>query len=129
MQLGHDKVTCKQVQVRCRYLNQILLVLFVLLLTVDVQADDYLDSLEAEVGKVENHSFDDSVEPKAEPNAEDEVLLRHEFEQHLSQKNKGSYTLYKKLPERSRQEVYEEFTQGASMSQIRRMIVDRILQR
>lgn len=129
MRLGHNKVTCKQVQEHRRYLNQILLVLLVSLLALDVQADDYLDSLEAEVDKVENHSFDDSVESKAEPDAEDEVLLRHEFEQHLSQKNKGSYTLYKKLPERSRQEVYEEFTQGASMSQIRRTIVDRILQR
>jgi len=101
-------------------------------------ADDYLDSLEVESNKVESHSFEESKageqsdsfsEENALGGSLDNVELRKEFESHLSENNKGSFILFKKLPERSRQEVYDEFANGATMQEIRRLIVDRILQR
>ena len=40
----------------------------------------------------------------------------------------GTYGFYRKLPERSRQEVFGEYRRGVGMDKIRKKIVSRLLQ-
>lgn len=101
-------------------------------------ADDYLSELDAEVQKVEAHTIDgesgvDSLEAPpgtgVQTNGGREGVSRESFELLLRKRYLGTYGFYKKLPERSRQEIYIEYQQGASMDEVRKKIVDRLLQR
>ncbi|MEW8395104.1 MAG: hypothetical protein AB2707_02980 [Candidatus Thiodiazotropha sp.] len=49
------------------------------------------------------------------------------FEEDLKARYMGSFTFYKKLPRRSREEVFEEYKGGASIDEIRKKIMDRFL--
>jgi len=93
-------------------------------------ADDYLSELAAEVEKVEERAIDttDSGVTQAPSSETGETdAAREAFERKLKKHYLGSYGFYQKLPERTRQEVFEEFRKGADMDAIRRMIVDRLL--
>ncbi len=52
---------------------------------------------------------------------------RRAFEQELKQLYEGTYLFYEKLPERSREEVFIEYNQGASLEKVRETIIDRFL--
>ena len=87
--------------------------------------DDYLQSLEAEAGKIEG-----SATPKAQSSTQQVIdAQREEFEIYLEQNQKGTYAFYKKLPAQSREEVFKAFVDGASMRDIRKMVIDRKLNR
>lgn len=95
-----------------------------------VAADDYLSELAAEVEKVEERAIDaaDSGVTQAPSSGTGEAdVAREAFERQLKKHYLGSYGFYQKLPERTRQEVFEEYRKGADMDAIRRMIVDRLL--
>ncbi len=101
-------------------------------------ADDYLSELDAEVKKVESRKIDgetgeNSVEAPAEitPDAGNARAgaSRTAFEALLKQRYLGTFGFYKKLPERSRQEIYADYQNGAPMSEVRKKIIDRLLQR
>ena len=102
-----------------------------------LSADDYLSELDAEVKKVEARTIDgetgrDVVEAPAEaapvePTANTGVS-RADFERQLREHYLGTFGFYKKLPERSREEVFEEYRRGADMGQLRKKIIDRLLQ-
>ena len=95
-----------------------------------VAADDYLSELAVEVEKVEGRAIDpeDSSVTQAPSSETGEAdVAREAFERQLKKHYLGSYGFYQKLPERTRQEVFEEFRKGADMDAIRRMIVDRLL--
>lgn len=103
-----------------------------------LSADDYLSELDAEAKKVEAHEIgaeeDGNIAdvPAAKtsrlgkqdyPNAS-----RKAFERQLKEHYLGSYGFYRKLPERSREEVFQEYRQGADMDQLRKKIINRLLQ-
>jgi hypothetical protein len=99
---------------------------------------DYLSDLDAEVKKVEARQIDgesgtSTVAAPAELSADDgeprEGTTRDAFEALLKENYLGTFGFYKKLPERSRQEIYIDYRDGAAMSEVRKKIIDRLLQR
>ena len=56
-------------------------------------------------------------------------LSQKEFERLLKAKAKGTYSFYESLMEKDKAEVYKSYVGGASMQQIRRMIIDRKMNR
>ena len=101
-------------------------------------ADDYLSELDAEVKKVEARNIDGAA-GRNDVEAPAEVAVatrgtrngasRDAFEGLLKQKYLGTFGFYKKLPERSRQEIFLEYQEGAPMAEVRKKIIDRLLQR
>ena len=94
--------------------------------------DDYLKSLEAESSKIK--TAPGSAQPAVDggDNAQDDTLTdaqRAEFESYLEEHQKGTFAFYRKLPERSREEVFKSFVDGASMDEIRRLVIDRKMNR
>jgi hypothetical protein len=111
--------------------------------TVARSADDYLSELEAEAGKVDAELVESAratdpgaVEQSVEPGGQgsqsqykgDLASQRANFESLLRKHYFGTYGFYRKLPERSRQEVFEEYRRGVGMDKIRKKIVSRLLQ-
>ena len=92
-------------------------------LSVFAAEDDYLQSLEAEVDKVE-HGVDPAVSEKS---GSDMEAQRAAFEELLEGQYRGTYVFYKRLSERSKQEVFLRYAGGAPVKDIRGMIVDRSL--
>ena len=101
-------------------------------------ADDYLSELDAEAKKVEVRKIDgesgaSTVEAPPEIPIDDGVTRpgasRDAFESLLKKKYLGTFGFYKKLPERSRQEIFLEYQHGAPMTVVRKKIIDRLLQR
>jgi len=111
--------------------------------------DNYLDQLEAEstkltdqpvlapetdasgTGEVEGASkqMDFHTEGKsivASPDF-DEDLTVVDFEDELKDRFLGSFTFYKKLPQRSREEVYRGYLNGNTIREIRKMKMNRYL--
>ena len=93
-------------------------------------ADDYLSELAVEAEKVDEHVIDPDAEAAkgdtGDPEGGDDAA-RAEFEKQLKEHYLGSYGFYRKLPERSRQEVFEEYRAGAGMDKIRKTIINRLL--
>jgi len=50
-----------------------------------------------------------------------------DFEDELKDRFLGSFTFYKKLPQRSREEVYRGYLNGNTIREIRKMIMNRYL--
>ena len=123
---------------RCRksFAQQMLVcMLLVLLLSIApvFAADDpYLEMLDQEATKVEGPSSDTGDNGNAisgaggnpQPMA---LPSRQRFEQLLRQQNVGTYSFYRKLPERSREEIFLDYSKGASMEALREKIVNRYL--
>ena len=97
--------------------------------------DDYLKAIEAESSKLESRNQDVGPEQQdvtAAPQADAAVAttdVRDKFEKILDQKYHGSYVFYTKLPERSQQEIVNDYKQGTPFTEIRKKIIDRFLQR
>jgi len=54
---------------------------------------------------------------------------RNAFDTYMKAKHKGTYAFYRKLPEHSREEIFKAFVNGASMTEIRHMVIDRKMNR
>jgi len=101
--------------------------------------DAYLNELAAEVEKVREQAvsgLDATTASEESPavgaravGGTPEGASREAFERQLERRYLGSFRFYEQLPERSRQEVFEEYRQGADMSEIRKKIINRLLQR
>ncbi len=89
-----------------------------------VAGGDYLELLEAEAQKLA------PGEPAVQPEAPGEFNRgdRADFEAELA-KHKGTYSFYRKLPEKDRAEVFKAYREGAGFVRIRRMIIDRGMHR
>ena len=99
-------------------------------------ADDaYLRLLDEEVTKVNRSPTDtgvDDIGSSADPVPERTAQpgpSREKFESLLKRKHVGTYSFYRRLPERTREEIFVDFTNGASLEDLREKIVDRYLQR
>lgn len=88
--------------------------------------DDYLSALHQEAGKVDGSG-------PASAGAADEAaagrLSRESFESELKEKYAGSAVFYSKLAPGSQEEIYQEYRSGATISELRRKIMDRFLHR
>ena len=101
--------------------------------------DAYLDELAAEVEKIQdpgNLGQQATTTGEDVPEVESAAVgdaqrgaSREAFERQLERRYLGSFRFYERLPERSRQEVFEEYRQGADMSEIRKKIISRLLHR
>ena len=97
---------------------------------VALAADDpYLELLNEEATKVEPESTDTRRDSDRETplGGGRESPSRKRFEALLRQQHVGTYSFYRKLPERSREEVFLDHSNGASMDTLREKIVDRYL--
>lgn len=105
------------------------LVISTILSSAAVAGDDYLESLEAEA-EAEAQKLapvESAVQPEA-PAESGNRGDRADFEAGLA-KHKGTYSFYRKLPEKDRAEVFKAYGEGADFARIRRMIIDRSLHR
>jgi hypothetical protein len=97
--------------------------------------DDYLKALEIESSKLETRNQEGGTEQQdktastQENNEAAKPDVRDKFEKILDEKYHGSYVFYSKLPERSRQEIVNDYEQGMSFTDVRKKIIDRFLQR
>ena len=95
--------------------------------------DPYLKMLDNEVTKVETNSTDTSgdgaasVAESAQKQDAQPVPSREHFEALLSKQHVGTYSFYRRLPERSREEIFLDYGRGASMEALREKIIDRYL--
>jgi hypothetical protein len=105
--------------------------LFGLTVPVANAADDtYLLLLDAEVTKVEGVSTDtsgDGVAPSGVSGESASTPSRERFESQLREQHVGTYSFYRRLPERSREEIFIDYSNGASTAALRDKIVDRFL--
>jgi (p)ppGpp synthase/HD superfamily hydrolase len=104
-----------------------------LILSVHVDAvaeeDPYLSAISREAQKVEVEGQPALGETDENSEETEEGLSLKAFETDLKTRHKGSYTFYQKLPRRSREEVFQEYRDGASIDEIRQKIMERFLQR
>jgi len=107
-----------------------------LLMPVIAADDDYLEAIEAETSKLgvqadEAENKTDGQSPIVDDKANDDALSedRVAFEAVLKDRYHGSFIFYNKLPERSRQEIVQEYKRGTPFVKIRKKIVDRFMQR
>ena len=95
--------------------------------------DPYLEMLDQEATKVEGRSSDTNDDGNAaagagsSPRKPVALPSRARFEELLRRQNVGTYSFYRKLPERSREEIFLDYSNGASMEALREKIVDRYL--
>ena len=96
-------------------------------------ADDaYLRLLDQEVIKVEEPATDTGLDDAASsgPTSRDQApqpVSRERFETLLKQTRVGTYSFYRRLPERSREEIFLDYSDGVSLEALRGKIVDRYL--
>lgn len=89
--------------------------------------DPYLEMLDREVAKVEVAPTDNSPEAAGPDSGERAGESREVFEARLRAEHVGTYSFYRRLPERSREEMYLEYRGGVTMSGLREKIVQRFL--
>ena len=85
--------------------------------------DSYLDAIQVEAQKL-----DESAAQPSQPDAGDaDASPQGAFEQELETRYRGSYLFYKKLPAKSQEEVFLEYSGGASIDEVRKTIMNRFL--
>jgi hypothetical protein len=113
-----------------RWFGQDLLALMLMTIAsfaASAEEDPYLSAISQEVQKLENESQPTLSQPGEAAASEDGSLDLRAFEEDLRARYKGSYTFYQKLPRRTREEVFIEYRDGASIDDIRKKIMDRFL--
>lgn len=89
--------------------------------------DDYLKALTQEADKVGSSGAAGSG--VATTDGAQGGVSRQAFESELKQKYAGSAVFYSKLPPATQEEIFLEYQSGASISQLRKKIMDRFLHR
>lgn len=95
--------------------------------------DPYLEMLDEEVTKVEAAPTDTADDGEASSANADSaqraqpVPSKMKFETLLRQQQVGTYSFYRRLPERSREEIFSDYSGGASMEMLREKIIERYL--
>jgi len=93
--------------------------------------DEYLKAIEMETLKLERKAGDGEDGGAAHRRGGGDGfsvgLTIDGFENELQAKYTGSAVFYKKLPRRIQEEIYQEYVNGASYTQLRKKIMDRYL--
>lgn len=84
------------------------------------EEDDYLSALKAEASKVGVPATGGSAGDR---------LSRESFENELKDRYAGSAVFYSKLDAANQEEIYQEYLSGATISELRKKIMDRFLHR
>jgi len=109
----------------CRFSAVVLCLLVAALHAAD---DPYLELLNEEATKVEARSTDKGSDGgESQADGQRPSASRERFEALLEDQHVGTFSFYRKLPERSRQEIFLDYRNGASMDALREKIVDRYL--
>lgn len=93
------------------------------------EEDPYLSAISQEAKKVDAEDQPTLAKPGSPGAGDEEGLSLKAFEEDLKTRHKGSYTFYQKLPLRSREEIFQEYRDGASIDELRQTIMQRFLQR
>jgi hypothetical protein len=91
--------------------------------------EEYLKYIDAEASKLSEPTQPVVQKPSVSDVKDGAKLSVVEFESLLQKKQKGTFSFYKSLIERDKAEVYKAYSSGASMQQIRRMIINRKMHR
>ncbi|MET0068102.1 MAG: hypothetical protein ABW076_17285 [Candidatus Thiodiazotropha sp.] len=87
-----------------------------------IAEDDYLSLISSEAQKVDEESSPSAESAAPEPvQPVDEKLTM--FEQSLKDQYKGSYFVYMRLSDTSKQSVYQDYTSGSSFKEVRKKIL------
>jgi len=104
------------------------------MVATDVVATDdpYLQLLDEEATKVDGIPTDTETQgdvptPAGPARESAPPGSRADFENLMRIEHVGTYSFYRRLPERSKEEVYLDYSRGASMESLRGKIVDRYL--
>ncbi|WP_456374686.1 hypothetical protein [Thiolapillus sp.] len=96
--------------------------------------DEYLKYIDAEASKLSEPQS--AATPAGETKAIEGLekkgagqLSQQEFERVLKAKAKGTYSFYESLMEKDKAEVFKAYREGTSMSRIRRLIINRKMNR
>jgi hypothetical protein len=95
--------------------------------------DGYLQMLDEEVAKVEAAPTDTAVDGGVSSASADPARFaqpapsQESFEALLKRQQLGTYSFYRRLPERSRKEIFADYSDGASIEMLREKIIDRYL--
>ncbi|MCU7852552.1 MAG: hypothetical protein KZQ80_10100 [Candidatus Thiodiazotropha sp. (ex Monitilora ramsayi)] len=99
----------------------------ILPMNVVAEEDPYLSAISSEASKVDSTEQPTLDTPDVQPTKDDGGLDLQAFEEDLKASYQGSYTFYQKLPRRTREEVFQVYSDGASIDEVRKMIMDRFL--
>ncbi|WP_457675112.1 hypothetical protein [Thiolapillus sp.] len=94
--------------------------------------EEYLKYIDAEASKLSEPSASRVPRPDAVESLEKKgaaTLSQTEFEQLLKARAKGTYSFYESLMDKDKAEVFKSYVGGASLQQIRRMIINRKMNR
>ena len=122
-------------QRNCKSLSVIALFIFLLLGIVNSVAvlaaedDDYLKAIEMEIDKVDAKPSGGGAASEAAGKGFSSGMTIEEFEEELATKYTGTARFYEKLPRRTQQEIYQEYKDGASISEVRTKVMNRFLRR
>lgn len=86
---------------------------------------DYLSALHQEAGKVDGTANTQA----GDGHAANDRLSKESFESELREKYAGSAVFYSKLDPGSQEEIFQEYQTGATISELRKKIMDRFLHR
>lgn len=128
------RIPCRWLSAQRRVRRICGIVLGGLMLAPAHAADDgYLRLLDQEVTKVEVVTTDTAGDSDRLPSTGDRrqaappAPARVDFETLLRRQHLGTYSFYSRLPERIREEVFLDYSSGASMEALRGKIIDRYL--
>jgi hypothetical protein len=93
------------------------------------EEDPYLSAISSEASKVEASEQPTLDTTGNEADEEAGGIDMQAFEEELKTSYQGSYTFYQKLPRRTREEVFQVYSDGASIEEVRDMIMQRFLNR
>lgn len=90
--------------------------------------DPYLSAISIEAKKVDA-ATQPTLDNAAPQSTNDRGVHLQAFEEDLKARYKGSYTFYVKLSRRCREEILQEYRDGASIDALREKIMDRFMRR
>jgi hypothetical protein len=112
----------------CRY-GWFLFICWALPMGLLAEEDPYLSAISSEASKVEASEQPTLDTAGEEVDGEAGGIDMQAFEEELKTSYQGSYTFYQKLPRRTREEVFQVYSDGASIEEVRDMIMQRFLNR
>jgi len=118
-----------------RFLSGFFALILIGALPASTQAadDTYLELLDQEVTKVEPGVTDTTGDDLGGNQRDGREAVaqrapsRAHFESLMSRQQMGTYSFYSRLPERSREEIFLDYSSGASMEALREKVIDRYL--
>jgi hypothetical protein len=123
LSIGFGKMTCASL----RYPTLVLYMVGLLTQAAAAEEDDYLSEISAEAKKIDAKLSTAGERQQNQDGLTGKSAAQVAFEEDLKSRYMGSYTFYRKLPRRAREEVYEEYKGGASIDEIRQKIMNRFL--